>query len=957
MIHKIINNWASKAGAVQFPPLGGAGRGFAKTHNRLNPFVALFLFAFILPIQLFAQSLKVNTLQCEYKTNPSGVEALAPKLSWMIQSGQRNVLQTAYRIQVADNEASLNKGIGNLWDSKRINSSASIQVTYTGKQLLPAKTYYWKVMVWDNHNQVSAWSAPAQWQMGLLNPSDWQGAKWIAYANLPDTSRIVPFLENRGPKKLQPFNDILPLLRKTFTVSKPLKKATLYICGLGHFDMSVNGNKVGDHFLDPGWTTYDKQALYVPFDVTGNLVKGSNAIGVMLGNGFYFIPRDKRYRKMTGQFGYPKMICRLVLEYKDGSVNNLVSDETWKTAPGPIIFSSIYGGEDYNANLEQPGWNTPSFNDGAWQNVVIVKGSPQLNAQAADPLKIMQEFTPISKKQLSAGVWVYDLGQNASGIPQITVKGKKGDTVKIFPAELLHVDGSANQSGSGRTNYDAYILKGGGEETWHPQFTYYGFRYLQVEGAVPQGENNTTGLPVMVAIKGLHTRNSTESMGDFSSSNELFNRTFKLIDWSMKSNMASVFTDCPHREKLGWLEEAHLVGSSLRYNYDIHRLALKCINDMRLTQTPEGLIPEIAPEFTKFGGGFRDSPEWGSNGIILPWYVYEWYGDKEVLAESYDMMKRYLAYLQTQADHQILSEGLGDWYDQGPKAPGFSQLTPKGITATAFYYYDLNIVAKVAAMLGRTKEAATYTKLASQVRSAYNTRFFNAETKEYGTGSQTANAISVYMGLVEPQNKQAVIDNIVKDLHDRGNTLTSGDIGFRYLLRVLDDAGRSDVIYDMNSRTDVPGYGYQLAHGATALTESWGALPSVSNNHFMLGHIMEWFYSGLGGIRSAPGAIAMKQIEIRPEVVGDVISAKASYRSPYGDIATDWKKDDHKFDLTVTIPANTKAIIYLPADKNESITEGGKPVTKIKDIKFLGYKDGKAIIEAGSGVYHFMAAK
>jgi len=917
----------------------------------MKRFYLLFL---LLPLQVFAQTLKVANLQCEYKSDPMGVEAISPKLSWQLQSAWRNTMQSAYHVLVSDNAESLDKNIGNIWDSKRINSTASIEVTYAGKSLISAKTYYWKVMVWNNHQRVSAWSETAKWQLGLLKPTDWVGAKWIAYAQMPDSMRIVPFAAGKGHKGLPPANDVLPLLRKTFTVNKPVKKATMYICGLGHFDMSLNGNKVGDHFLDPGWTQYDKQALYVPFDLTDKLVQGTNALGVMLGNGFYYIPRDRRYRKMTGAYGYPKMICRLVIEYKDGSVSNLISDESWKTAPGPIVFTSIYGGEDYNANLEQSGWNTVSFDDTKWQNAVAVTGSPQLNAQAADPLKVMQEFTPVSKKNIGNGTWVYDLGQNASGIPQITVQGKKGDTVRITPAELIHPDGSANQTGSGKTHYYNYILKGGGPETWHPQFTYYGFRYLQVEGAVPQGEANPNQSPVLLAIKGLHTRNSAATVGSFSCSNALFNRTFKLIDWAMKSNMASLFTDCPHREKLGWLEEAHLVGSSLRYNYDIHRLALKCINDMKLAQTPEGLIPEIAPEFTRFDEPFRDSPEWGSNGIILPWYVYEWYGDKDVLANSYDMMKRYADYLGTKADHHILTEGLGDWYDQGPKAPGYSQQTPKGITATAFYYYDLDIIAKVAKLLGKTQDVAAYNALATQVKQAYNKAFFNTQTKEYGTGSQTANSISVYMGLVEPQDKAVVINNIVKELKDHGNSLTAGDIGFRYLLRALDDAGRSDVIFDMNSRSDVPGYGYQLAHGATALTESWGALPQVSNNHFMLGHIMEWFYSGLAGIRSAPGAIAMNKIEIRPEPVGDVTYAKASYESPYGTIATDWKKASGKFELTVQIPANTTAVIYLPAKPGTAIIEDGKPVNK---SQLLGYRDGKALIKTGSGIYHFIAAK
>jgi alpha-L-rhamnosidase len=894
-----------------------------------------YLLLLLLPLQTLAQGLKLTRLECEYNQNPQGIETATPHLSWQILSDKQETMQTAYRILVRDNA-------GIIWDSKKVNSGASIQVAYQGKPLQAAKTYYWKVMIWDNHGRASAWSSLNSWQMGLLTKADWHGAQWIAYDKIADTSVIVPLIHMRGPKKLGYENDILPLMRKTFAVKAPVKKATLYLCGLGHFELSLNGKKLGDNFLNPGWTMYTKQALYVPFDITKQLQVGQNTIGVMLGNGFYYIPRDKRYRKLTGAFGHPKMICRLVMERTDGTIENLVSDISWKAAPGPITFTSIYAGEDYNANLEQKGWNTNNFNAAKWQNAITVDGSPELNAQMADPLKIMQVFNPISKTPIKTGATVYDMGQNFSGIPQITVKGKKGDTVKIIPAELLNADGSANQKGSGGLHSYNYILKGNGIETWQPRFTYYGFKYLQVE------TNATT-----VGIKGLHTRNSAETVGDFTCSNELFNKTFKLIDWAMKSNIASVMTDCPHREKLGWLEEAHLVGSSLHYNYDIHRLALKCIDDMRLAQTPEGLIPEIAPEFTQFAEPFRDSPEWGSNGVILPWYIYQWYGDKQVLADNYDMMKRYLAYLGKKANNHILTQGLGDWYDLGPKPPGVSQLTPKGITATAIYHYDLGIATQIALLLGKDDDAKAYQKLAAEVKQAYNKAFFNADTKEYGTGSQTANAMSVYMGLVDDKDKQAVIGNIVKDLKDRGNALTAGDIGYHYLLAVLEDAGRSDVIYAMNSRADVPGYGYQLAHGATSLTESWAALPQVSNNHFMLGHLMEWFYSGLAGINQAEGSIAFNKIEIRPQVVGDVTSASANYRSPYGVISSNWKKQGDNIDITVTIPANTTATIYIPVSDHYIMSVNGENIHNRKDIKQIGFKEGKEILVIGSGTYSF----
>jgi alpha-L-rhamnosidase len=914
-----------------------------------------YLLLLLLPLQTLAQGLKITALQCEYKQNPQGVQTVLPHLSWQLQSNQQRTLQTAYRILVTDDAVKLTSNTGNVWDSKKVASGASIQIEYKGKALQAAKTYYWKVMIWDNHGQVSTWSGVNNWQMGLLTQADWKGAQWIAYDKIPDTSIILPLIHQRGPKKLGYENDILPLMRKTFTVKSPLKKAILYISGLGHFDLSLNGKKVGNDFLNPGWTMYTKSALYVPFDITKDLKLGKNTIGVMLGNGFYYIPRDKRYRKMTGAFGHPKMICRLVMERMDGTTENLVSDISWKTTPGPITFTSIYSGEDYNANLEQKGWDANIFNDAKWQQAIVVDGSPELNAQAADPLKVMQVFMPISRKPLNTYSWVYDLGQNFSGIPQISVKGKKGDTVKIIPAELINADGSANQRASGSPHNYNYVLKGDGVETWQPQFTYYGFRYLQIEGGTPQYEANPLNKPLLINVKGLHTRNSAATVGDFACSNELFNKTFKLIDWSMKSNMASVFTDCPHREKLGWLEEAHLVGSSLRYNYDIHRLALKCISDMRNAQTADGLIPEIAPEFTKFEEPFRDSPEWGSNGIILPWYVYQWYGDKQVLADNYDMMKRYLAYLEKKSDNHILKQGLGDWYDLGPKPPGVSQLTPQGITATAMYYYDLDIAAKIAFMLGKDADAKAFLKLAADVKASYNKAFFNKDTMQYGTGSQTANAMSVYMGLVDEKDKAAVINNMVNDLKERGNALTAGDIGFRYLLRVLDDAGRSDVIYAMNSRSDMPGYGYQLAHGATALTESWAALPQVSNNHFMLGHLMEWFYSGLAGIRPAEGSIAFSKIEIRPEVVGDVTWARANYQSPYGVISSNWKKTAGGFELKVSIPVNTTAVIYIPAGANSTMIANGQNVKTRKDMQFTGFQNGKAMVAIGSGDYVFTA--
>lgn len=380
----------------------------------------------------------------------------------------------------------------------------------------------------------------------------------------------------------------------------------------------------------------------------------------------------------------------------------------------------------------------------------------------------------------------------------------------------------------------------------------------------------------------------------------------------------------------------------------------------KYSQTEEGLVPEIAPEYVKFewgGGMFRDSPEWGSNSIITPWDLYLWYGDMEILTGSYEMMKRYIAYLQTKANGNILSQGLGDWYDLGPKPPGVSQLTPMGVTGTAIYYYDLKILTKIASLLGKEEDANTYKKLAGEVRKSFNDTFFNKNTKQYATGSQTANAMAVYMGLVEPEYKEAVIENIVADIRNRGYALTAGDIGYHYLLGALHEADKDDVIYYMNNRTDVPGYGYQLAKGATALTESWQALPNVSNNHLMLGHLMEWFHSGLGGIKQSDRSLAFRSIIIEPRPVRDIISASAKFNSPYGVISSDWKRSEHSFDIDIEIPPNADATVYLPINRTSSvISESGRPLKGNPDVRWVGYENGSAGLQIGSGKYHFKVA-
>ncbi len=450
-------------------------------------------------------------------------------------------------------------------------------------------------------------------------------------------------------------------------------------------------------------------------------------------------------------------------------------------------------------------------------------------------------------------------------------------------------------------------------------------------------------------LSSLHNRNSNPANGNFECSNPLFNRIYTLINWAIKSNLQSVVTDCPHREKLSWLEQDYLMGNSIHYNFDVYHLYSKLVQDLQDAQYPEGFVPDIAPEYVVFEGGFLDSPEWGSSSVILPWLLYKWYGDKQILEKAYGMTKKYVDYLDSKSSGHLLSHGLGDWFDYGLKPPGESQLTPKTVTATSIYYYDVVLVSKMAAILNNTADAAKYTALATSIKQSFNKKYFNSKTKVYSTGSQTAMAMPFSVGLVDNKYKNAVIKNLVDSIYAGNKALTAGDVGFHFLVNALDKGGASQLLFDMNNRDDVPGYGFQLKKGATALTESWPAREDVSNNHLMLGHIMEWFYSGLAGIDQEEGSVAYQKISIRPQVVGDINAAKGSFHSSYGWIATDWKKDGKVFSLQVSIPVNATANIYLPTVVNTAIYENNE----LLKGGLIQHVNGMTKISVASGEYLF----
>ncbi|HEY5510335.1 MAG TPA: family 78 glycoside hydrolase catalytic domain [Prolixibacteraceae bacterium] len=909
----------------------------------------LLIFVFFTLASFGGEKFSVSNLRCESVANPVGVSVIAPRFSWWITSSYRDIRQSNYHIMVAETTEDLNKNRGTSWDSKVCTSDQSTQVAYAGRKLEAGRKYFWKVKVCDRSGHSSEWSETAWFSTGLLTSKDWGEARWIAYENLPDSMRVVPGIHGSGNDlgKKATAKSVVPLFRKEFELNKKIENATLYISGLGHYEASINGETVGKSFLSPGWTDYDITCLYNTFDVTSMFQQGKNALGVVVGNGFYYINRQ-RYRKLVIAQGFPKLICKVKITFADGTSSEFDSGPDWKCTPSPIGYSSIYGGEDYDATLEQKGWNRPEFDDSSWKSAIYATiPTGKLAAETDYPVTVNQTIPVRKILKREPGKFLYDFGQNGSGIVELKVKGKRGSVIKLTPGELITSDNEINQKASGSPYFFTYTLKGDGMETWRPKFSYYGFRYVMLEGGVPEKVAENNDLPLVMQLDMLHTCNSSPKSGDFSCSNQLFNRIYTLIDWAVRSNLQSVVTDCPHREKLGWLEQTYLMGASLHYNYELAPLYRKTILDMIDAQSANGLVPDIAPEYTQFVGGFRDSPEWGSAAVILPWMLWEWYGDKSIVQEALPMMEKYASYLGTLASDHILSHGLGDWFDYGPKSPGEAQLTPKALTATAIYYYDLQLLGKMQRLCGKAVEAATTDKLSAQVRTAFNKKFFDPATKVYSTGSQTAMAMPMCVGLVEDKFRKEVFRNLVGSIEKSGKALTAGDIGFHFLVKALEEGGGSQLLFDMNFRDDVPGYGFQLKKGATALTESWPALEQVSNNHLMLGHLMEWFYTGLGGIKQDPGSQGFERIIIRPEIVGDLTFAKAGYNSVHGRIRSEWKLEKDEITMEVEIPVNTTGTIFFPVSAGARVMESGKQVT------LSVTSDGKYFCKFGSGSYIF----
>jgi len=933
-------------------------------------FITSFILAMLItPLCLPAQitvhrvvsDLSAQGLTCNSATNPIGIDHRQPSFHWglKVRTEQvRGVQQTAFQVLVASSCAKLDRDFGDLWDSTKTTAALMPQVVYAGTALNSDTVYYWKVRVWDERDRPSRWSETATFLTGLLESADWHG-HWIAA--VPDGPRSSQARGNDDARVTS--TPPIPIFRETFSVHKTVARATLFISGLGESEAKINGRLVTHALLTPGWTNYRKTIFYDTYDVTDFLRTGVNEIGVMLGNGMYNVEGVQgRYTKFIGSFGQPKMIAELRLHYTDGSTATVSSDDHWKTTSGPILFSSIYGGEDYDARRRLPGWTLPTFLDSAWENSVLVNGpGGELRAENLPPVEGIQAYTPVKVHRISPTLTVYDLGKNFAGRPAITVTGPRGSTVRILPGELLDASGRVTQASQAASSDTPvvfnYTLSGGGVEHWAPQFTYSGFRYAEVEVA------GKDGLPKVLGFVGQSIHDAALVDGSFASSNDLLNRIHNLIDAAIQNNMVSVLTDCPTREKLGWLEQTHLAGPSILYNYDLSLLYRKMAMDMRDSQAADGMVPAIAPEVVAFlddsghDTDFRDSPEWGSAIILSPWTAYTFYGDKAVLRDNYNAMVAYANYPKMRAKDNIISYGLGDWYDIGPEAPGKSQLTGEGMTATSIYFQDLTDLARIATILNKAADAAEFATRAAAVKASINTYFFRRETNNYDRGSQTANALALALDIVPEDHRAAVLSNLVADIRRHNNHVTSGDIGFHYLVRALTDGDRSDVLYDMLMRTDSPSYGYQLSRGATALTEAWDANPGSSQDHFMLGHAEEWFYRGLAGIDFDLDRAAEKRIWIHPQIVGDLKFVTASYKSVLGMISSRWQRQANTLRLDVSIPPGATATISFPPDFGNGVKESGHDLRGVAGVLSVNEGATPLSIVVASGNYHFVVQR
>ena len=881
--------------------------------------------------------LRVTHLSCEGMPAPQGLDNPNPRLGWQLGEAGKGIVQTAYELRVGHSAVSLERGRDLVWNSGKVVTDASVYVPYGGPALTSGDQYCWQVRVWDNEGHASPWSTVSSWRMGLLRPEDWT-AQWIVSNQAGD----------------QP-----PLFRKAFQVHKKIREATVYITAHGMYEARINGHRVGDAYLAPGWTSYNKRLQYQVYDVTDLLADGDNAVGVTVGLGWFRSPLG--FPRVGDHYGKESgLLLQLEITYTDGTKETVGTDGSWKSSTGSILGSDIYNGETVDDRLGKTGWDRPGYGDAAWSGVTV-RDFPKttLIATRNEPIRKHETFPPIKVITTPKGERVLDFGQNLVGWVVVKANGHAGDSVILSHAEVLDKAGNfyTDNLRSARAR-DTYILKGEQEEVLEPHFTFHGFRYIRLDqypGPIHPEDFQAVALYSDMPV-----------MGSFHCSDSLINQLQHNIQWGQKGNFLDVPTDCPQRdERLGWTGDAEVFSRTATFNMNVHNFFVKWLQDVSADQTAEGIVPPVIPNVID---GVFGSAGWADVATIMPWNVYLAYGDTQVLRNQYPGMKAWVEYIHKVSRHDLWNSGshFGDWlfYSPWDDNDGRAAVTDKYLIAQCFYAHSTELLLDAARVLGKTEDVATYTALLARVRDAFLHEYVTPSGRLVSS-TQTAYVLALQFDMLPDSLREQAADRLVANIKDYDNHLTTGFLGTPYICHVLSRFGHTDVAYQLLFQDTYPSWLYPVKQGATTIWERWDGIrpdgtlevPSMNSfNHYSYGAIGDWMYRVVSGIDTYTDAPGYKHILIKPHPGGRLTSAEATYQTNYGAIVSAWTAGNSGFSLYVVIPPNTRATIYVPASSANAVREGAGALSASAGLSVKGVEDGYVVVEVGSGDYTFTAA-
>lgn len=859
-------------------------------------------------------------LQCEYLTNPIGIDTDKPRLSWQMADDRPSAKQTSYQILVSTDSSSISNGKAETWNTKWVKRSDVSLIVYNGLPLKPFTKYYWKVDIADQHKKKFINTSVASFETGMMDSKNWKGS-WISDNN------------NLQLKAA-------PYFRKVFQTPKKIKSARAYIAVAGLYELFINGKKIGNHRLDPMYTRFDRRTLYVTYDVTSEIQQGKNAVGVLLGNGWYNLQSTAVWDFDKAKWrARPTFCLDIRIMYEDGTTETVTSDKEWKTALSPIIFNSIYTAEHYDARMEKPGWNTVNFDDSKW-NDIIYRNAPSnhIVAQAMHPIRNVEDVPAQSIHKYNDTNYVFDLGRNISGVSKIKINGPEGTVVRLRHSERLYANGHTDMSNIDihyrpKDNTDPFqtdiiILNGKGEETFMPHFNYKGFQFVEV----------TSNKPISLSkesLVGYFMHSDVPVAGHVKSSNPIINKIWSATNNSYLSNLFGYPTDCPQREKNGWTGDAQIAIETGLYNFDGITVYEKWLADHRDEQQPNGVLPSIIPS-NGWGYEWGNGPDWTSTIAIIPWNIYLFYGDKKLLADCYENIKRYVNHIDEISPNGLTTWGLGDWVP-------VKSVSPVELTSTCYYYADVVILSKAARILGNQADYEKYRTLSEKIKTAFNNKYLNRVTGIYADGTQTELSAPLYWGLVPQDVKNKVAANLAKRVAVDQFHLDVGLLGQKAILNALSENGYADAAFQIASQKTYPSWGWWMENGATTLYENWkiDAKSDISLNHIMFGEIGAWLYKGLGGFEPDEAMPGFKNVILEPHFVNGLDQFEASHDGPYGKITSSWKRNGKMITYTVIIPANSTATVVLPFFDGMKIFQDEKQVDK----KTIQLASGKHIIE------------